>query len=203
MNHELNIFSRVVDYHDHISAPPVPVADDLRRGRRRVRRNRGLLAGGVVIGLASVVTAVSLFTGGPSADHLQPTRPPADRPGLTTPLVVPESPLDVRELGFHVESAPDIAPQQDWNLAPDHQATTVDWAGHPLFVRVYYTSTGPPDWHLNMEPEQIQAVSVHGVVGTYIEQFGKATAHDAIDFSAGTCGTPPRGCDFWQSELIW
>ena len=46
MNNELDVMSRLVDYHDHISAPSVPVADDLRRGRRRVRRNRGLLAGG-------------------------------------------------------------------------------------------------------------------------------------------------------------
>ena len=44
MNHEHDVLSQLVDYHDHISAPLVPLADDLRRGRGRVRRNRGLLA---------------------------------------------------------------------------------------------------------------------------------------------------------------
>ncbi len=199
MNHELDPVSLLVDYHDHISGPPVPVADDLNRGRRRVRRNRGLVVGGVAIALASVVAAVSLSTGEPSADRLQP----ADPPGLTTPLALPESPLDVRELGFHVEPAPGVAPNQDWNLAPGHQATTVEWAGHTLFVRVYYPGTGRPDWQLNVEAGQVQDVSVHGAAAIYVEQFGKGTAGGGIDFSAGTCGTPPRGCDFWQSELMW
>ena len=81
MNHEHDLMNRLVDYHDHISAPPVPVADDLRRGRRRVRRTRGLLAGGVALGLASVVAAVSLFTGERAADRTQPV----DLPPATVP----------------------------------------------------------------------------------------------------------------------
>ena len=93
MNNELDVMSRLVDYHDHISAPSVPVADDLRRGRRRVRRNRGLLAGGVALGLASVVAAVSLFTGERAADRPQPVDLPretaVDTPGLTTTFVSP------------------------------------------------------------------------------------------------------------------
>ena len=93
MNNELDVMSRLVDYHDHVSAPSVPVADDLRRGRRRVRRNRGLLAGGVALGLASVVAAVSLFTGERAADRPQPVDLPretaVDTPGLTTTFVSP------------------------------------------------------------------------------------------------------------------
>ena len=93
MNNEQDLVNRLVDYHDHISAPPVPVADDLHRGRRRVRRNRGLLAGGVALGLASVVAAVSIFTGERAADRTQPVDlPPAtavDTPGLTTTFVSP------------------------------------------------------------------------------------------------------------------
>ena len=60
MNHEHDVLSRLVDYHDHISAPQVPLADDLQRGRRRVRRNRGLLAGGAVLAVVVSVIAVGL-----------------------------------------------------------------------------------------------------------------------------------------------
>jgi hypothetical protein len=85
MNSELDVLRRVVDYHDHIYAPSVPLADDLRRGRRRVRRNRGLLAGGTALCLASVIAAVSLFTGQRATDRLQP----AGQPGPTTTFVSP------------------------------------------------------------------------------------------------------------------
>ncbi len=47
MTDELDVLSRLVDYHDHIAPPMVPVADDVRRGRRRVRRNRGIVTGAV------------------------------------------------------------------------------------------------------------------------------------------------------------
>ena len=87
MNNELDVMRRLVDYHDHIAAPQVPLADDLRRGRRRVRRNRGLLVGGVAVGLASVVAVVSLVTGDRAADRPHP----AGQTGLTTPLVAPRS----------------------------------------------------------------------------------------------------------------
>ena len=40
MNNDHDVLSRLVDYHDHIAAPPVHAADDVHRGRRRVRRNQ-------------------------------------------------------------------------------------------------------------------------------------------------------------------
>ena len=61
---EQDLLSRLVDYHDHIAPPLVPVADDVRRGRRRVRRNRGIVTGGVAVGVAGVVLTASLVTGG-------------------------------------------------------------------------------------------------------------------------------------------
>jgi hypothetical protein len=104
MNHEHDVLSQLVDYHDHISAPHVLLANDLHRGRRRVRRNRGLRAGGVALALAAVVAAGSMYTSERSADLPQPAHPS----GLTTPLVAPDSLLDVSELGFHIEPGPDL-----------------------------------------------------------------------------------------------
>ena len=45
MTDELDVLSRLVEYHDHIAPPMVPVADDVRRGRGRVRRTRGIVTG--------------------------------------------------------------------------------------------------------------------------------------------------------------
>ena len=69
MNNDHDVLSRLVNYHDHIAAPPVHAADDLHRGRRRVRRNRRLFAGGVALAVVSVVAVASLLTGGRSADR--------------------------------------------------------------------------------------------------------------------------------------
>jgi hypothetical protein len=167
MNHEHDVLSRLVDYHDHISAPHVNPGDDLRRGRRRVRRNRGLLAGGAALAVASVVAAVSLFSGGPAAERPQPAGPS----GLTTPLVAPESLLDVRELGFHVEPGPDVVLTDSWGIDLDRQSTGVklfggDSNGMELQVEVYYE--GRP-WKLPRTGTR-EPVTVNGVPGTYIEE---------------------------------
>ena len=80
-----DLMSRLVDYHDHIAAPPVLVGDDLRRGRRRVRRTRGLVAGGVALALASVVVAVSLSTG----DRVDDVPQPAQTIDVSLPIEYP------------------------------------------------------------------------------------------------------------------
>ena len=202
MNYESDLVTRLVDYHDHVAVPPVPVADDLRRGRRRVRRDRGLVAGGAAVALISVVAAVSVLAGESSVDRPQPAETPTGP--LSSPLVAPRSPLEVRELGFHVEPGAGVEPTAEWNLAPDHQSTTVDWAGHELLVRVYYPSSVRPEWQLNVEPGQVvHGFDVNGVRGIYVEEFGRFTADGAIDSAPGACGAPPRGCDFWESELMW
>jgi len=167
MNHEHDVLSRLVDYHDHISAPLVPLADDLRRGRGRVRRNRGLLAAGAALGVVSMIAAVSLSDGGHSADVLQPAHSPA----LITPLVAPQSPLDVSELGFHIESAPDLSVTGDWAIDRDRQWAGVqvlggDSNGMELQIEVYYQ--GRP---LKLPRTGTrEPVTVNGVPGTYIEQ---------------------------------
>jgi hypothetical protein len=165
MTHEQDVLSRLVDYHGHISAPHVPLADDLHRGRRRVRRNRGLLAGGVALGLASVIAAVTQFTGQRSADLQQP----ADQPGLSTPLVAPKSLLDIRAFGFHVEAAPDVVSTDRWAIDPDRQTTSVKVfgvaGGTDLDVDVYYEGRRPE----LRTGDTSEAVSVNGVAGTYVQ----------------------------------
>ena len=42
---ESEALARLVEYHDHIAVPPVFPEEDVRRGRRRVRRTRALVAG--------------------------------------------------------------------------------------------------------------------------------------------------------------
>jgi hypothetical protein len=167
MNHEQDMLDRLVDYHHHISAPHVPLADDLHRGRRRVRRNRGLFAGGVALAVVSAVVAVSLSTGQRSADLPQP----ADRSGLSTPLVAPKSPLDLRELGFHVEPGPDVVVTDDFEIDQDRQLTNVkvigDDGGTDLQVAVYYQGRSPELPSTGTS----EAVTVNdGAVGTYVEE---------------------------------
>ncbi len=167
MNHEHDVLNRLVDYHHHISAPHVSLADDLNRGRHRVRRNRGLLAGGAALAVVSVVAAVSLSTGQRSADLPQP----ADRPGLSTPLVAPKSLLDIRELGFHVEPGPDVVVTDDFEIDQDRQLTNVkvlgDDGGTGLQVAVYYQGRSPELPSTGTS----EAVTVDdGAVGTYVEE---------------------------------
>jgi hypothetical protein len=166
MNHEHDVLNRLVDYHHHISPPHVPLADDLHRGRLRVRRNRGLLAGGVALAVLSVVAAVTLSTGQRSADQPQP----ADRPGLSTPLVAPKSLLDIRELGFHVEPGPDVVVTDNIEIDQDRQVTDVkvhgDDGSTDVQVAVYYQGRSPQLPSTGTS----EAVTVDGgAAGTYVE----------------------------------
>ncbi|MBD3947991.1 hypothetical protein [Nocardioides ganghwensis] len=173
MNDDLDLMRRVVDYHDHIAAPPVLVADDLQRGRRRVRRRRGLLAGGAALGLASVVAAVSLLTAGGPDGSPQPVGPPMPtstfepvpgNPGLDGPLVAPQSILDVEELGFRVEGLPALS----GTLKTDRQEIEVAVASSTFAVEVYYQGEG---LGLTATDQPRQEVSINGVPGTVVERF--------------------------------
>lgn len=178
MNDELDLMRRIVDYHDHISAPPVLVADDLQRGRRRVRRRRGLLAGGTALALASVIAAVSLITSGGPPDRPQPVGPPTTpstfepvpgSSGLDGPLVAPQSILDVQELGFRVEGLPTLGA----TLTPDRQELEVAVENSTFAVRVHYRGAGPG---LLASDQPRQEVSVNGLPGTFVERFD-GTSH--------------------------
>ena len=86
MTDELDVLSRLADYHDHIAPPMVHVTDDVRRGRRRVRRNRGIVAGAVALGVAGVVLTASLITGGGRDTRPEPAFPsPSETATDTSP----------------------------------------------------------------------------------------------------------------------
>jgi hypothetical protein len=163
---ELDVLSRLVDYHDHISAPHVSSADDLQRGRRRVRRNRSLLAGGVALAAVAVAAVVTQLASQPSADRPQP----ADLPGLSTPLVAPRSLLDVRELGFHVEPGPDLVSTGSWAIGRDRQMMDIKvfGAGGATYVQVavYYELRSPA----LPETGTSEALTVNGAGAVYTER---------------------------------
>lgn len=193
MNDELDVLSRVVNYHDHISAPVVPVVDDLRRGRRRVRRNRGLLAGGVAIGVVCVAATTTLFVSGSSVDSPQPigpaptettSAPLPDNSGLTTPLVAPASLLDVRALGFHVEPVPGLGSKRvGWSLNERSQSVELDWdhMAEGVNVTVYYQGVEPAIYGMPQRDD----VTVYGVPAQYY------------------AAPAPEPGELWGAQLRW
>lgn len=184
MNDDLDVISRLVDYHGHICAPSVPLAEDLRRGRRRVRRQRGVVAGGVVVAVASVVAVVSLVVGADSGERTQPTGPASshsspDGLGLTTPLVAPTSLTDVRERGFHVEPLSGFYPHgmgAAWAIDGEGQTQSLRWAevADAVTVTVRYQGAPPPtDTYLDTYGwSHRENVTIHGRPGYYYEEPG-------------------------------
>jgi hypothetical protein len=83
MTDELDVLTRLADYHDHIAAPTVPVADDVRRGRRRVARRRTLAAGGAALAAAGIALTASLVTGSAPDRAPDPARTPTPTPTET------------------------------------------------------------------------------------------------------------------------
>jgi hypothetical protein len=154
--------------------PGAPMA--IRQAHRR--RVEAAIAGGVAIAVVSVVAAASLDTDERSADLPQP----ADRHGLTSPLVAPKSLLEVRELGFHVEPVPEVVLTGGWALEPDRQSTHIkvfgDGGPTDLQVTVYYQGRSPQ----RPPTGTAEAVTVNGVPGTYVDDSGP---------------------DFWAAHLNW
>jgi hypothetical protein len=92
MNDDLDVLTRLIDYHDHITAPEIPLAEDLRRGRRRVARRRAMAVGGVAAAAAAVVLTASLITrtgtdNEPPQPAPSPTETPTDETTPTTATV--------------------------------------------------------------------------------------------------------------------
>ena len=97
MTDELEVLNRLVDYHDHIAPPTVPVADDVRRGRRRVRRNRGIVTGGAALAVAGIMLTASLVTGGDRDAAPAPATPSPTPTKVQSPRTWADSAVDATD----------------------------------------------------------------------------------------------------------
>ena len=128
MTDELEVLDRLVDYHDHIAPPLVPVGDDVRRGRRRVRRNRGIVAGAVAVAVAGVIVTASLITGGgrdaapPAVPSPTPSETPAKVQSAETWVDIAVAPH--AGYGWDVPNPVDEARRAWFDLAEDHLDTS-------------------------------------------------------------------------------
>ena len=96
------------------SGPSTPHRSGVRPSRRwlpPLAAAAAVLA--LVVGTDAVVT--SLRDDG--------SRPASKNPGLTTPLIAPQSLLDVRKLGFHVAPVHGIQVSDSWAIDSDGQST--------------------------------------------------------------------------------
>ena len=165
----------VTDVSARTRAPGAPTA--IKQAHRRRTKAAAAVAVMVAVAIAAVVAGSTVTVSGLDDDR---TAPPVEKPeatknpGLTTPLIAPESLLDLRELGFHLERAPDLALTGAWTVDRDWQSIHVqvldgDSNGRRLDVKVYYE--GRPMSNMpgtnNGEP-----VTVNGVPGTYAEHHG-------------------------------
>ena len=79
-SHENNLVERLHAVAEGFEMPAAPLADDVRRGRRRVRRTRGLVAG-VAAAMVTVVLVVTAAVTG--QDQARPDRQePVERPDV-------------------------------------------------------------------------------------------------------------------------
>ena len=147
------------------------------RAIKRAHRRRTKAAAAVAVMVAAVIAGSAMTVTGLDDDR---SAPPLEQPegtknpGLTRPLIAPESLLDLRQLGFHLEPSPHLALTGAWTVDRDWQSVGVqvidgDSHGRPLDVKVYYA--GRP--MSNMPGTNSgEPVSVNGVPGTYAEHHG-------------------------------
>ena len=161
----------VTDVSARTRAPGAPTAiKQAHRRRTKAAAALAVAAAAVIVGSAVTVTGLDDDRTAPPAGQPEPTK----NPGLTTPLIAPESLLDVRELGFHLKPAPGLALTGGWTVDRDSQSVHVqvldgDSNGRRLDVKVYYEDRPRPNMPgtNNREP-----VTVNGVPGTYAEHHG-------------------------------
>jgi hypothetical protein len=131
-------------------------------------------------------------------------RPAARNPGLTTPLIAPQSLLDVRKLGFHVAPVHGIVVSDSWGIDSDGQRTDAVVGGRMAGVEVLYQGKS-----LSPMTGRSKDVTVNGLPGTYTESVvsGGFVARLSWEYApdswayvgAGYDGEPPP--DLWQKYL--
>ena len=107
---ETDLIERLQAVAEGFEMAPASLADDVRRGRRRVRRNRGLVMGALVAAVVVIVGVATALRGGPDggSDRLEPVETPSvevegvpvwyDAEGLHRGDVVEETPVEIVRL---------------------------------------------------------------------------------------------------------
>ena len=149
------------------SAAPLDLAALERRAVRRGRRRVVLVAAAIAAVIAgSAATVTGLGDDRTAAPLEQPQA--TENTVLTKPLIAPESLLDVRELGFHVEPVDGVEVGDSWGVDLDGQWTSVvlHAPGSPrlTYVKVLYQGRTPESLTGTSED-----VTVNGLPGTYTE----------------------------------
>lgn len=147
-------------------------APGARTAIKRARRRRVQAAAAAAVAVVAAVIAGSAVTGTGLGDDR--TAPPVEQPdatrnpGLTRPLIAPESLLDLRELGFHLAPMAGVEAGDTWGIDSEGQRTTaiVDIAGGhgEALVKVLYQGR-----RLTPMTGRSEDVTVNGLPGTYTE----------------------------------
>ena len=155
----------VTDVSARTRAPGAPTA--IKQAHRRRTKAAAAVAVMVAAAAAAVIAGSAVTVTGLDDDRSAPPleQPEATKnPGLTRPLIAPESLLDVRELGFHIAPVGGIEVSDSWGIDSDGQLTDVVVGGHWAVVKVLYQ--GRPPRPLTGTSED---VTVNGLPGTYTE----------------------------------
>jgi len=113
MSDDFDVLTRLTDYHDHIAAPTVHVADDIRRGRRRVARRRTLAVGGVALIAVGIILTATLVTRSDPDNAPEPAPSPIESHTAIDPVVGngPSEVLAANQAGrFRLEVAGEVVP---------------------------------------------------------------------------------------------
>ena len=165
MTDDLDVLTRLVEYHDHIAPPLVPVADDVRRGRRRVRRNRTIAAGALAAGLAGVVLAASLATG-LDRSLPEPAEPTPTPTSTSTSTWVDTAVAATDGYGWDVPDPQQRAKKGWYAVARDH----LDPAGSHFEARGTVTSELWQEFTWRESPSSRESVT--GQLGLVLDRSG-------------------------------
>ncbi len=153
----------VTDVNARTRAPGAPTAIKQAHHRRtKVVAVIVAAAAAVIAGSAVTITDLNDDRTAPPLEQPESTK----NPPLTTPLIAPESLLDVRELGFHVEPVGGVEVGDSWGIDGDGQWTDVSLGDDArlAFVKVFYQGRSPQPL-----TGTTQDITVNGLPGTYTE----------------------------------
>lgn len=152
-----DVITRLTALHDHIAAPAVDPGADVLRGKRALRRRRGLAVTAAAAGAAAVLTIAPLVVGGTEAqdglDQLRPdptpapTAPATSSAAPTLERIRTEGRVDDEQLfgaGLTVrtyvlcDGSPECSPSTDGPIRREHEqrALEVTQSGQAALFRI-------------------------------------------------------------------